>query len=136
MKLVAPTGLLIPRLFNNDARGVKLLVLTLFISSASFGQLNNCINTKEHPLILEIKDSIKVNNIYMSVLAYAVVKGDRLGLSNSKILNLAYAWAACKKISNPVIRKEEESRFLRKVLSDEEFERLLSCVGKLNREKK
>jgi len=58
MKLVAPTGLLIPRLFNNDARGVKLLVLTLFISSASFGQLNNCINTKEHPLILEIKDSI------------------------------------------------------------------------------
>jgi len=109
----------------------KVFAIALFFASSSYGQLNNCINTKEHPLIVEIKDSIKANNNYVSVLAYAVVKGDRLGLSNSKTLSLAYAWAACKKISNPLIRKEEESRFLRKVLSDEEFERITIFVGKL-----
>jgi len=118
---------------NTSMKKFTLLVLNLFFCAVSFGQLNNCINTKEHPLIVEIKDSMKANNNYVSVLAYSVVKGDRLGLSNSKILSLAYAWAACKKISNPVIRKEEELKFLDKILSDEEFERLALFVGKLNR---
>jgi len=107
------------------SKKAKVFAIALFFASSSYGQLNNCINPKEHPLILEIKDSIKANNNYVSVLAYAVVKGDRLGLSNSKILSLAYAWAACKKISNPVIRKEEESRLLSKVLSEEELEKLI-----------
>jgi len=103
----------------------KVFAIALFFASSSYGQLNNCINTKEHPLIVEIKDSIKANNNYVSVLAYAVVKGDRLGLSNSKILSLAYAWAACKKISNLGIRNEEELKFLDKVLTDEEFKKLV-----------
>jgi len=107
------------------SKKAKVFAIALFFASSSYGQLNNCINTKEHPLILEIKDSIKANNNYVSVLAYAVVKGDRHGLSNSKILSLAYAWASCKKISNPVIRKEEESRLLSKVLSEEELEKLI-----------
>ena len=115
------------------SKKAKVFAIALFFASSSYGQLNNCINTKDHPLIVEIKDSIKANNNYMSVLAYAVVKGDRLGLSNSKILNLAYAWAACKKISNLGIRKEEELNFLDKILNDEEFERLALFVGKLNR---
>lgn len=107
------------------SKKAKVLAIALFFASSSFGQLNSCINTNEHPLILEIKDSIKANKSYMSVLAYAVVKGDRLGLSNSKILSLAYAWAACKKISNLGIRNEEELKFLDKVLTDEEFKKLV-----------
>ncbi|MBM3454040.1 MAG: hypothetical protein FJX80_02710 [Bacteroidetes bacterium] len=107
------------------SKKAKVLAIALFFASSSFAQLNNCINTKDHPLIVEIKDSIKANNNYVSVLAYAVIKGDRLGLSNSKILNLAYAWTACKKISNLGIRKEEELKFLDKVLTDEEFKKLV-----------
>ena len=112
------------------SKKAKVLAIALFFSSSSFGQLNNCINTKDHPLIVEIKDSIKANNNYVSVLAYAVVKGDRLGLSNSRILSLAYAWAACKKIKDSASRKEEEFKYLDAMLSEEEFKRLVSIKDK------
>jgi len=128
MKLVGLSDWLIIKTMNTSMKKFTLLVLNLFFCAVSFGQLNNCINTKDHPLIVEIKDSMKANNNYVSFLAYAVVKRDRLGLSNSKILSLAYAWAACKKISNTVVRKEEELKFLDKILSDEEFDRLFSYL--------
>jgi len=128
MKLVGLSDWLIIKTMNTSMKKFTLLILNLFYCAVSFGQLNNCINTKDHPLIVEIKDSMKANNNYVSVLAYSVVKGDRLGLSNSKILSLAYAWAACKKISNTVVRKEEELKFLDKILSDEEFDRLFSYL--------
>jgi len=112
------------------SKRAKVLAIVLFFASSSFAQLNNCINTKDHPLIVEIKDSIKANNNYMSVLAYAVVKGDRLGLSNSKILNLAYAWAACKKIRDSAIRKDQEFKYLDAILREEEFKRLFSISKK------
>jgi hypothetical protein len=133
MKLVGLSDCLIIKAMNTSMKKFTLLVLNLFFCAVSFGQLNNCINTIDHPLIVEIKDSMKANNNYVSFLAYAIVKGDRLELSNSKILSLAYAWAACKKISNPAIRKEEELKFLDKMLNDDEFERLALFVGKLNR---
>jgi len=107
-----------------------VIAIALFFASSSFGQLNNCINTKDHPLIVEIKDSIKANNNYVSVLAYAVVKGDRLGLSNSKILSLAYAWATCKKNTDSAIRKDQEFKYLDAILREEEFKRLFSISKK------
>jgi len=100
------------------------LASALFIYTASFGQLNNCVNQKDHPLVAEIKDSINGSKNYRSILAYTVVNGDRIWLSNSKILNLAYAWAVCKKIKDPRHRKDEEFDFLNKILGVEEFERL------------
>lgn len=110
----------------------QTLIVALLLSGASFGQLNNCINQKDHPLVAEIKDSINGSKNYRSILAYTVVKGDRIGLSNSKILNLAYAWAACKKIPNPASRKEEEFKFLDAILTEKEFENLLSYTEKNN----
>ena len=130
MKLVGLSDCLIIKAMNTSMKKFTLLVLNLFFCAVSFGQLNNCINTKEHPLIVEIKDSIKANNNYVSVLAYAVVKGDRLGLSNSKTLSLAYAWAACKKIRDSAIRKEEEFKYLDGLLSEEEFDRVVSSSRK------
>jgi hypothetical protein len=121
------------KMMNTNMKKFKLLIFALFFCFVSFGQLSNCINRKDHPLILEIKDSVKANSNYMSTLAFAALKGEHLALSNSKILTLAYAWASCKKISNPVNRKEKELKFLYKILSDEEFERLALFVGSLNR---
>ncbi len=103
----------------------KALVFALTISGASFGQLNNCINTKEHPMIIEIMDSVKSNSSYKSILAFTIIRGDRIGLARSTVLNLAYGWAACKKIKDPALRKEEEIKILDKILSDEEFEMLI-----------
>jgi len=114
------------------SKKAKVIAIALFFASSSFGQLNNCINIKEHPLILEIKDSIKKNNNYVSVLAYAVVKGDYLGLSNSKILNIAYAWASCKKITDPILRENKEFKFLAAVFRYKELERLFSYIKMQN----
>ncbi len=106
----------------------KALVFALAISGASFGQLNNCINTKEHPLIIEIMDSVKSNSSYKSILAFTIIRGDRIGLARSTVLNLAYGWAACKKIKDSALRKEEEFKYLDAFLSNEEVERLVLFV--------
>ena len=103
----------------------KTLFFALTISVASFGQLNNCINTKEHPLIIEIMDSVKSNSSYKSILAFTIIRGDRIGLARSTVLNLAYGWALFKKIKDLVLRKEEEFKFLDTILSDEELKRLM-----------
>ncbi len=103
----------------------KALIFTLTISGVSFGQLNNCINTKEHPLIVEIIDSVKANPNYRSMLAYAIIRGDKIGLARSTILNLAYAWASCKKIANMTSRKEEEFKYLVAILDEKEYKRLV-----------
>ncbi len=87
----------------------KTLIAALLIAGVSFGQLNNCINTKEHPLILEIIDSAKTNSNYKSILAFTVINSDRIGLAKSTALNLAYAWASCKKIVNPAAKKDEDA---------------------------
>ena len=108
----------------------KTLVFALTISGASYGQLNNCINTKEHPLIIEIIDSVRANPNYKSMLAYTIIKGDRIGLARSTILNLAYGWASCKKIKDSSLRKDEEYKFIDVFLSDEELESLLSYIKK------
>jgi len=100
------------------------LVFALFITNTIFGQLNNCINTNEHPLIEEIIDSVKTNRNYNSILAYTVIKGDKIGLSRSKVLNLAYAWAYCKKIKDINQRKYEEFKWLDAILNKREFEML------------
>lgn len=109
---------------------VKALVFTLTISGASFGQLNNCINIKEHPLLVEILDSVKANPNYKSILAYAIIKGNQLGLARSTVLNLAYGWATCKKITDPSLRQGEEFRFLDAILSREECEKLFILCEK------
>lgn len=106
----------------------KALVFALTISGASFGQLNNCINTKEHPLIIEIMCSVKSNSSYKSILAFTIIRGDRIGLARSTILSLAYAWASCKKIKDSALRKEEEFKYLDAILSNEEDERLFSFM--------
>lgn len=111
----------------------KTLIIALLISGASFGQLNNCINTKEHPLIQEILDSVKTNNNYRSMLAFTVINGDRIGLAKSTTLNLAYAWASCKKITDPTAKKDEEFKFLDAILDEKEFERLISFTEKINK---
>jgi len=108
----------------------KALVFALTISGASFGQLNNCINTKEHPLIIEIMDSVKANPNYKSILAYTIIKGNQIGLARTTVLNLAYAWAACRKIPDPILKKTEEFNYLDAILSDGEFERLISYMEK------
>ena len=110
---------------NSILTKAKALVFALTISGASFGQLNNCINTKEHPLIIEIMDSVKSNSSYKSILAFTIIRGDRIGLARSTVLNLAYGWAACKKIKDPALRKEEEFKYLDAILSDEELKRLM-----------
>jgi hypothetical protein len=110
----------------------RTLFIALTISGASFGQLNNCINTKEHPLIIEIMDSVKSNSTYKSILAFTIIRGNRLGLARSTVLNLAYAWGACKKIKDPALRRDEEFKYLDAILSDEEFESLASYSEKLN----
>ena len=106
----------------------KTLVFALTISGLSFGQLNNCINAKEHPLIIEIMDSVKANPNYKSILAYTIIKGNQIGLARSTILSLAYAWASCKKIKNSTLRKEEEFKCLDTILNRYEFQRLTSYV--------
>lgn len=111
----------------------KSLIAALLIAGVSFGQLNNCINTKEHPLIQEIFDSVKTNNNYRSMLAFTVINGDRIGLAKSTTLNLAYAWASCKKIANPEAKKDEEFKFLEAILDEKEFERLISFTEKINK---
>jgi hypothetical protein len=108
----------------------KTLVFALTISGASYGQLNNCINTKEHPLIIEVMDSVKSNSSYKSILAFTIIRGDRIGLARSTVLNLAYAWAACRKIPDPILKKTEEFNYLDAILSDGEFERLISYMEK------
>jgi len=108
------------------------LASALFIYTASFGQLNNCVVTMDHPLVLEIRDSINANKNYFSILAYTIFKRDQLGLYNNKVLNLAYAWAVSKKIKDPRHRKDEEFKFLNKILSVEEFERLLFYIRKVS----
>jgi len=112
------------------------LAFALFISNTIFGQLNNCINTKEHPLIEEIIDSVKTNRNYNSILAYTVIKGDKIGLSRSKVLNLAYAWAACRRIKDINQRKNEELKYLDTILDLREFEMLTACKEKEKYEKK
>jgi len=102
------------------------LAFALFISNTIFGQLNNCINTKEHPLIEEIIDSVKTNRNYNSILAYTVINGDKIGLSRSKVLNLAYAWATCKKINDSILRKNEEFKYLDIILKKREYEQLVN----------
>ena len=104
------------------------LVFTLFITNTIFGQLNNCINTKEHPLIEEIIDSVKTKKNYNSVLAYTVIKGDKIWLSRSKVLNLAYAWAACKSIKDINQRKDEERKYLDVILNDRDFKALIAYL--------
>lgn len=111
------------------------LVFALFISNTIFGQLNNCINTKEHPLIEEIIDSVKTNRNYNSILAYTVIKGDKIGLARSTVLNLAYAWATCKKIEDSNQRKEEEFKWLEAILDEKEFDRLIAYIEKEKYEK-
>jgi len=112
------------------------LAFALFISNTIFGQLNNCINTKEHPLIEEIIDSVKTNRNYNSILAYTVINGDKIGLSRSKVLNLAYAWAACRRIKDINQRKNEELKYLDTILDFREFEMLTACKEKEKYEKK
>jgi hypothetical protein len=114
---------------NSILKKAKTLVFALTISGLSFGQLNNCINTKEHPLIKEIIDTVKANPNHKSILAYAITAGDRIGLARSTILNLAYAWASCKKIKDSAIRKEEEFKYLDAILSEDEFERLVHWIN-------
>jgi len=115
---------------NSMFMKAKALVFALTISGASFGQLNNCINTKEHPLIIEIMDSVKANPNYKSILAYTIIKGNQIGLARTTVLNLAYAWAACRKIPDPILKKTEEFNYLDAILSDGEFERLISYMEK------
>lgn len=112
------------------------LAFTLVITSKVFGQLNNCINTKQHPLVEEIIDSVNTNSNYNSILAYTVIKGDQLGLARSTILNLAYAWATCKKITDINQRKDEEFKYLDAILNDRELERLINYFEKRQYEKK
>jgi hypothetical protein len=111
------------------------LAFTLVITSKVFGQLNNCINTKEHPLIEEIIDSVKTNRNYNSILAYTVIKGNQLGLARSTILNLTYAWATCKKITDISQRKDEEFMYLDAILDEREFESLIACIEKYRNQK-
>jgi len=106
------------------------LAFALFISNTIFGQLNNCINTKEHPLIEEIIDSVKTNRNYNSILAYTVINGDKIGLSRSKVLNLAYAWAACRRIKDINQRKNEERKYLDAILDKREIEMLTAYKEK------
>ena len=106
------------------------LAFTLVITSKVFGQLNNCINTKEHPLIVEIIESVKTNRTYNSILAYTVIKGNQLGLARSTILNLAHAWATCKNITNSNQRKDEEFKWLDVILDEKEFDRLITYMEK------
>jgi hypothetical protein len=110
---------------------IMLFCVLFFFAGISFGQLNNCINTKEHPLIIEVMDSVKSNSSYKSILAFTIIKGDRIGLARSVVLNLAYAWAYCRKISDPILRNNEELKYLDAILSDEEFERLISYMNKM-----
>lgn len=119
-------------------RSTKKLIgiaFTLVISSEVFGQLNNCINTKEHPLIEEIIDSVKTNRNHNSILAYTVIKGNQLVLARSTVLNLAYAWATCKKIEDSNQRKEEEFKWLDAILDEKEFDRLITYIEKEKYEK-
>jgi hypothetical protein len=73
-------------------------------------------------------DSVKSNSSYKSILAFTIIRGDRIGLARSTVLNLAYGWAACKKIKDPALRKEEEFKYLDAFLSNEEVQRLVSFV--------
>ena len=111
------------------------LAFTLVITSKVFGQLNNCINTKEHPLVEEIIDSVKTNRNYNSILAYTVIKGNQLGLARSTILNLAYAWATCKKITDSNQRKDEEFKWFDAILDEKEFDRLIGYIDRVNMKK-
>ncbi len=115
---------------NSILTKAKALVLALTTSSVSFGQLNNCINTKEHPLIVEIIESVKANPNYRSLLSYAIIKGDKIGLARSTILNLAYAWAACKRIMDLNQRKDEEFKYLEIILNEREFKALIAFLEK------
>jgi hypothetical protein len=117
---------------NNNSKKLLGLVFALFITKSIFGQLNNCINTKEHPLIEEIIDSVKTKRNYNSLLAYTVIKGNKIGLSRSKVLNLAYAWAACKRIMDINQRKDEEIKYLEAILEEREFQSLKTHMGKPN----
>jgi hypothetical protein len=114
----------------NNLKNLLGLVFTLFITNTIFGQLNNCINTKEHPLIEEIIDSVKTNRNYNSILAYTVIKGDKIGLARSTVLNLAYAWAACKRIMDLNQRKDEEREYLDAILDDRDFKALTAYLEK------
>jgi len=115
---------------NNNSKKLLGLVFALFITKSIFGQLNNCINTKEHPLIEKIIDSVKTKRNYNSVLAYTVIKGNKIGLSRSKVLNLAYAWAACKRIMDINQRKDEERKYLDAILDDRDFKALTAYLEK------
>jgi len=115
---------------NIDLKKLLGLVFALFITNTIFGQLNNCINTNEHPLIEEIIDSVKTKRNYNSVLAYTVIKGDKIGLSRSKVMNLAYAWAACKRIKDINQRKDEERKYLDAILDKREIEMLTAYKEK------
>ena len=117
---------------NSILKTAKTLLFTLTIPGASFGQLNNCVNTKEHPLIKEIIDSVMANPNYKSMLAYTIIRGDRIGLATSTVLNLAYGWAASKKIKDSVLRREEELKYLDVNLSDEEFESLIFSFNEIS----
>ena len=115
---------------KNNSKKLLGLVFALCITNTIFGQLSNCINTKEHPLIEEIIDSVKTNRNYNSILAYTVIKGNKIGFSRSKVLNLAYAWAACKRIMDINQRKDEERKYLDAILDDRDFKALTSYFEK------
>ena len=112
------------------SKKAKVIAIALFFASSSFGQLNNCINIKEHPLIIEVMDSVKSNSSYKSILAFTIIRGDRIGLARSTVLNLAYAWAASKKIKDPTLRKDEEYKFIDAFFRDEELKNLRSYIKK------
>lgn len=121
---------------NKKMKKIKALLVTLLVAGVSFGQLNNCINTKEHPLIAEIMDSLQATKSFNSVLAFTVINRNELSLSRNKVLNLAYAWAACKKIKDPTLRKEEELKFIDAFFNNEELEKLVSYLKKYRGEQK
>ena len=123
-------------MYYRTTKKLICLAFTIVITSKVFGQLNNCINTKEHPLIEEIIDSVKTNRNHNSILAYTVIKSNQLVLARSTILNLAYAWATCKKITESNQRKDEEFKWLDAILDEKEFVSLITYMEKEKYEKK
>ena len=123
-------------MYYRTTKKLICLAFTIVITSKVFGQLNNCINTKEHPLIEEIIDSVKTNRNHNSILAYTVIKSNQLVLARSTILNLAYAWATCKKITESNQRKDEEFKWLDAILDEKEFDSLITYMEKEKYEKK
>ena len=64
------------------------------------------------------------------MLAHAVINSDRIGLAKCTVLNLTYAWAICKKITDSAIRSDAEFKYLNATFREEEIEKLISFIGK------